>query len=270
MFMKNWSRRQKRIFWALVSVFVPAFIGLVGALGSWMNVPEFRRAAGLDPQPASPTLPPVAKASPSANRRSTNRAAPPPKPDGTTPVPETAGQRPSLGRAQTSVDTTRSAPTREERIENASLSGNTFYIDSMGDTSFGIGAQLEGVWRSRPDSIEVEIPRPLLRLHSRAYHKGPRRLDSIKVSIGTFDHGEPWRSTIKRESQAVRVGKLMSPGDNAELGPLRFTIPKKGLSSLSNHQLIFHIENEAVATRANGNKTRSYAYSEAGIFGRSK
>lgn len=62
---------------------------------------------------------------------------------------------------------------------------------------------------------------------------------------------------------------MMIPGEDAELGPLRFTIPKKGLG-LSNQQLIFHIENEAVTTGANGNKTRSYAYTESGILGGSR
>lgn len=266
MFMNNWSRRQRRTFWVLVSVFMPILIGIVGALGSWMNVPEFRRITGLDPLPPSPTPPAVAKLSSTPAPRAANRAAPSPspaKPQGNSSMTEIA----AVSQPQ---DKTAHSGQRVERIETASVGGNPFYIDSIGDTSFGIGARLEGVWRARPDLIEVEIPRPLLRLHSRAYHQGPRRLDSIKVSIGTFDCAVPWRSPIKRESQAVHVGRMMSPGENAELGPLRFSIPRKGLGDLSGNQLIVQIENEALATGANGNKTRSYAYTDAGVFGKNR
>jgi hypothetical protein len=269
MLMRNWSRRQKRVFWALISLLVPAFIGLVGALGSWMNVPEFRRVTGLDPPPASPTPSPATAVAASLpkNPRPTKSATPTtPKKEVDAAANENAGRSPVAEEAAATVNPPPVTAPREERAESAAPGGTPFYIDSMEDTAFGIGAQLQGVWRARADAIEIEIPRPLLRLHTRAYHKGPRRLDAIKISIGTFDQVEPWKSTIKGESRLVRIGRLLSPGENTELEPLRFTIPKKGLSSLSNHQLIFQIENEAVDTGAHGNKTRSYAYSEVGIF----
>ena len=143
---------------------------------------------------------------------------------------------------------------------------NSFHITSFG-TAFAMQGEFEGQYRVYPNSIEVAASRALIRISEHCPYKGRRMLASIRFSMATCTDENRWK--IVSKSKEIPVERVMSPGDEFDLGSIQFSIPKEEATDLAKHWFVVEMEDLVLDLPEREKKPGyAYAHSRKDIFSR--
>jgi hypothetical protein len=110
-----------------------------------------------------------------------------------------------------------------------------FSISSF-STRFAMQGEFEGEYRILPDSVEILVKKAVVRISTNCPYKGRRRLGTITFGLAMAAGEKSWkRSTM---SQPFIVERVMSAGDEIELGAMYFSIPRYADLDLQKHWLL--------------------------------
>jgi hypothetical protein len=134
-----------------------------------------------------------------------------------------------------------------------------FRISSFA-TPFAMQGEFEGEYRILPDSVEIIIKKAVVRISTHCPYKGRRQLGTITLGLATTFGEKGWRrSTV---SQPFIVERVMSSGDEVELGAMYFSIPRYADLDLQKHWLLVQM-NELVLDLPGEKPLEGYAFAHS-------
>jgi hypothetical protein len=139
-----------------------------------------------------------------------------------------------------------------------------FHISSF-DTPFAMQGDFEGEYRIYPRSIEVSVSKAVIRISENCPYKGRREFAALSFRLAFDTPDGKWDMDF--ESQKFFVNRIMIPGDEYTLGPVRFSIPKEETTDLSKHWFVVQLDDNTLDGPRGGQVPGfAFAHSRKDIF----
>ena len=123
--------------------------------------------------------------------------------------------------------------------------------------SFPLAGDFAGRYRQRADSIEVEVPRPVLRARRVPAYLGPIEVQAVTVALARCGAGGRWE--VESRSRPVLVRRVVAAHEVAVLPPLRVTVPARGPGVPDTRWLVFELSGRQQADTTIGGTMYTHA-----------